>query len=207
MTSGLTDLLLLRHGESTWNAVRRWQGQADPPLTPYGEDQAKRAADTLGELGRFDVVVTSTLRRAHRTGELLATCASIEFGDPHGGLVERSAGPWEGLTRFEIEERYPGFLDDGRRPDGYEDDVSVVERAVAALLELARQRTGSTVVVVSHGGVINALERNVGEEWKRLDNLEGRWFQSDGSDVVPVGERVRLLGWDSPSVRADRHYA
>ncbi len=207
MTHDLTDLLLLRHGESTWNAVRRWQGQADPPLTPYGEAQAKQAAEPLAALGPFDVVVTSTLQRAHRTGRLLAASASIEFGDPHPGLVERSAGPWEGLTRFEIEEHYPGFLDDGRRPDGYEDDGSVVERAVAALLELARARNGSTVVVVSHGGVINALERNVGEAWKRLDNLEGRWFQSDGSDVVPVGERVRLLGWDSPSVGVDRHYA
>ncbi len=180
--------------------MRRWQGQADPPLSASGIDQARRAAGEVAGIGPFDVVISSTLRRAHQTAQLLAEHSDTTLGAAHDGLIERAAGPWEGLTRFEIEDRYPGYLDDGRRPEGYELDGSVVDRSTAALLDVVQKHAGATIVVVSHGGVINALERHVGEEWRRLDNLEGRWFQSDGCDIVPVGERVRLLGWDSPSV-------
>lgn len=201
----LCDLLLLRHGESTWNAVRRWQGQADPPLTDRGEDQARVAVDALSVIGPFDVVVTSTLVRAARTGELLADGLGLADVRRVQALAERSAGPWEGLTRFEIDERWPGYLDEDRRPEGYELDPSVVARSTAALVELAAEFRGQTALVVSHGGVINALERHQGEPWKRLDNLEGRWFQSDGSDLAPVGDRVRLTSWDAPSV--ERGYA
>lgn len=202
---GVCDLLLVRHGESTWNAVRRWQGQADPPLTERGERQARTAVDPLSVIGPFDVVVTSTLARAARTGDLLAEGLGVDPVLRHRGLVERHAGPWQGLTRFEIDERWPGYLDDGLRPEGYELDPSVVERSALALVEIAARYTGRSVLVVSHGGVINALERDRGEPWKRLDNLEGRWFQSDGADLVPVGDRVRLTSWDAPSV--ERGYA
>lgn len=201
----LCDLLLLRHGESTWNAVRRWQGQADPPLTDRGEDQARVAVDSLAVLGPFDVVVTSTLVRASRTGDLIADGLQVVDVRRERALAERSAGPWEGLTRVEIDERWPGYLDEHRRPDGYELDPSVVSRSAAALVELAAEFRGRTALVVSHGGVINALERHQGEPWKRLDNLEGRWFQSDGSELVPVGDRVRLTTWDAPGV--ERGYA
>ncbi|MEL6890085.1 MAG: histidine phosphatase family protein [Actinomycetota bacterium] len=202
---GVCDLLLVRHGESTWNAVRRWQGQADPPLTERGEDQARAAVELLSRLGPFEAVVTSTLARAARTGDLLAQGIGVADVRRHVGLVERHAGPWQGLTRFEIDDRWPGYLDDDRRPDGYELDPSVVERSVAALVDIAGSFGGRSVLVVSHGGVINALERHQREPWKRLDNLEGRWFQSDGTDLVPVGDRVRLTTWDAPSV--DRGYA
>lgn len=202
---GVCDLLLVRHGESTWNAVRRWQGQADPPLTERGEDQARLAIDALAAIGPFEVVVTSTLVRAARTGDLLAAGLGVASVHRHAGLVERHAGPWQGLTRFEIDDRWPGYLDDDRRPEGYELDPSVVERSALALVEIAAAYTGRSVLVVTHGGVVNALERDRGESWKRLDNLEGRWFQSDGADLVPVGDRVRLTSWDAPSV--ERGYA
>lgn len=205
IAGGVCDLLLVRHGESEWNAVRRWQGQADPPLTDRGEQQARDAVDALWRLGPFTVVVTSTLARAARTGELLAEGLGVSDVRRSEPLIERDAGPWQGLTRFEIEDGWPGYLDDERRPDGYELDPSVVERSTDALLAIARGHLGSSVLVVSHGGVINALEKHQGEPWKRLDNVEGRWFQSDGGDLVPVGERVRLIGWESPSV--DRGYA
>ncbi len=202
---GICELLLLRHGESTWNAVRRWQGQADPPLTERGEDQARESVAGLRALGAFEAVVTSTLHRAARTGDLIAAGLGVDDVRRSEALVERHAGPWQGLTRFEIEDGWPGYLDDQRRPDGYELDPSVVDRSSASLAELASEFLGRSVIVVSHGGVINALEKHHGEPWQRLDNLEGRWFQSDGSDLVPIGDRVRLISWDAPSV--DRGYA
>lgn len=192
-----TSLLLLRHGESTWNADRRWQGRSDAPLSELGAAQARAAATVLAADGPFDAVVTSTLQRARRTGELIADGAAIVLGDAVTDLQERSAGPWEGMTRVEIEAQYPGYLDAGTRPEGYEPDEAVVTRALSALVELVDANPGRRLVVVSHGGVIHALERHVfgpDHDWLRLDNLEGRWFEIDDGELAVASERVSLAG-------------
>ena len=132
----------------------------------------------------------------------------MELGPALAGLSERSAGEWEGLTRAEIEERYPGFLGEDRRPPGYESDASIVERSVAALCALCAEFAGATLLVVSHGGIIHALERagSEGEGWQRLDNLAGRWFNVTATEVVPVGQRVALVVDGGPRSRPDRNY-
>ena len=119
---GPTRFLLVRHGQSTWNAIGRWQGRADAPLSPLGEEQARTAAANLAAHGTFSLVITSSLGRARRTGELLAEHAMIELGEGVHDLIERSAGEWEGLLRDEIEECYPNWLAERRRPPGYESD-------------------------------------------------------------------------------------
>lgn len=195
-----TSLFIVRHGESTWNALRRWQGRADPPLSALGQHQACQAGAAVGVLGSLDGIMTSSLRRARRTGELIAEVAGIPLLDPVAGLVERSAGAWEGLTRDEIDDQFPGFLIDGRRPDGYEPDAAVVTRALAALETVAAERAGRRLLVVSHGGVIHALERHLrvdtGER-HHLENLEGRWFNHTDGAVRANGSRLHLL--DTPS--------
>lgn len=201
-----TSLFIVRHGESTWNAVRKWQGRADPPLSDVGEDQARAAAGALGVLGRLDGVVTSSLRRARRTGELIAGIGAIALDDPVVDLSERSAGPWEGLTRDEIEVRFPGYLSTGNRPDGYESDESVVVRALAAIEVVATARPNRRLLVVSHGGVIHALERHTGVEtgeWQRLDNLEGRWFTHADGVLQASGPRIHLLDTETATVDVD----
>lgn len=206
-----TRLLIVRHGESTWNALHRWQGQADPPLSARGEQQARTAAASLAMHGVFDVVVTSSLQRSRRTGELLAYETGMELSDGVTGLAERSAGPWEGLTRDEIERTHPGFLASGRRPDGYEDDSPLVARALAALSDVVAGHGGRRLLVVSHGGVINALERHVAaadvDPWRRLDNLEGRWFEHIDDRLHAIGDRVHLLDYRKPVGRIDDGYA
>lgn len=187
---------IVRHGESTWNVQRRWQGQSDPPLSELGERQARRAASELYRLGRFDRIVTSSLRRARCTGELLAAETGIRLEEPTAALSERSAGPWEGLTQSEIDERFPGYLRGGIRPAGYESDESVVARALAALESLAAESTVGRWLVVSHGGVIRALEGHVDvvtSELHPLDNLEGRWFLHVEQTLRAVGGRFHLL--------------
>ncbi len=99
-------MLVVRHGQTTWNASKRWQGRADSPLSALGVAQARWAAETLA---RFDVVVTSNLSRAHDTGTIIAGA----FGAPvvvDPDLAERDVGEWTGLTFDEIEEGWPGFL-------------------------------------------------------------------------------------------------
>lgn len=203
-------MLVVRHGESTWNAVRRWQGQADPPLSERGENQAKRGGIAAVDHGPFTAVATSSLIRASRTGEIIADTLGLRVVDSLPGLAERSAGEWEGLTRADINAGYPGFLDEGRRPRGYETDESIVTRAAAALRHLAERHRSETLLVVSHGGIIHALERaHSGDDaWQRLDNLTGRWFDVGADAVVPVGERVALVPDGGPAIPPpERGYA
>lgn len=200
MSSGR--ILVVRHGESTWNAVRRWQGQADPPLTERGERQARRGAIAAADHGPFDGIVTSTLRRAHRTGDVIAEALGVPLLAALSGLSERSAGEWEGLTRAEIEGRFPGFLAEGKRPDGYESDASILARSSRALRQLAVDHSDRTLLVVSHGGIIHALERAHSDDdgWQRLDNLTGRWFEITLEAIVPIGERVVLVPDGGPAI-------
>lgn len=202
-----TALFIVRHGESTWNALRRWQGRADPPLSELGEAQARSAGEALEMLGPLDGVVTSSLRRARRTGELIAEVAGLALADAVADLSERSAGRWEGLTRDEIDELFPGFLSSGDRPDGYEPDASVVARALAALEVIAAARPGRRLLVVSHGGEIHALEHHTcaeSGERQHLDNLEGRWFHHTDGALRAAGPRICLLDTaaDSPTLSA-----
>ena len=199
-----TRFLLVRHGQSTWNAVGRWQGRADPPLSDLGAEQARRAADSVVHHGPFDAVATSTLHRARRTGELIATACTIDLLDPFEDLIERSAGDWEGLMRTEIEAHYPNWLAEHRRPPGYEPDDEIIARATEALRLIAARHPDGNVLVVSHGGVINALERDAGEAWRQLTNLEARWFEfEDGSEVrvANVSCRSAIGSISSPSMR------
>ena len=116
-SDGSTRLLLVRHGESTWNADGRWQGQADPPLSALGEQQA---ADAAAHVDAVDAVWSSDLARARRTAEIIAHERGVDVRID-ARLRERDAGEWQGYTRAEIEERWPGALDSGRPARGVRD--------------------------------------------------------------------------------------
>ena len=152
----MTRLLLVRHGQSVWNAERRWQGRADPPLSERGRRQAAAA-----QPDRADVVVTSPLRRAHETARIVAAGLGLTIAEIHDDLQEREAGAWTGLTRAQIAERTPGAPENGARPAGYEPDAEVWARARTRLLDLAVRYAGRTVLTVSHGGVISVIARSV----------------------------------------------
>jgi broad specificity phosphatase PhoE len=192
-------MLLLRHGQSTWNAQQRWQGQADPPLSDLGRAQAAHAGRRLGAV---DAIVTSPLERAHATAQILAEAIGVGPVEVVPALAERDAGPWSGLTRDEIEERWPGFLREQKRPDGYELDPELLDRIGAALDGLADRFGRGQLLVVCHGGVINVIERMLGEPWVRLANLDGRWITIDpGSERTHwhLGPRIQLVDDDELS--------
>ena len=185
----MTRLLVVRHGQSEWNASGRWQGRADPPLTDEGRRQSKVAG---GALGTFDAVVASPLLRAAETATIIAELLGIGpvLTDPD--LVERDAGEWQGLTRSQIQEGWPGFLDDGRRPPGYEPGDAMLTRTLSVLERISERMGDGDVLVVSHGGVVYALEEACGEPWRRLPNLGARWFEVSGGDLS-AGPRVDLV--------------
>jgi probable phosphoglycerate mutase len=181
-------ILLVRHGQSVWNADGRWQGQADPPLSELGE---KQAVDAASSLGMVDAIYASDLARAHHTAALVAAqLGSDVVVEPR--LRERTAGEWEGRTRAEIDEGWPGYLETGRRPAGYEPDDSVLERVLAVLDDIASAHDGE-VLVITHGGVVRVVERHLGSDAEGLiPNLGGVWLEHDGTGLR-VGDRVVLL--------------
>jgi probable phosphoglycerate mutase len=189
-------LLLVRHGESTWNARGRWQGWADPPLTDLGRAQAEAAAPAAAPV---DAVVSSDLQRARVTAELMA--AVLDVGAVHidADLRERDVGNFTGLTRAEIEERWPGVLSRGnasiaRDPRFGETVEALATRVDAALARLAATFAGQRVLVVTHGGVVRNLERSFGVEPDPLPNLGGVEVVVDPeTGAVEGGDRVLLL--------------
>lgn len=190
----VTRMLLTRHGQSEWNALGRWQGQADPPLSDLGREQARQATARIGSV---DVVVASDLERAAHTAAIISEVLGVGPVIIEPGLRERHAGEWSGLTRVEIERDYPGYLDAHERPPGFEPDDVLLERTLDALDRIHEQYTGADVLVVTHGGVVYTLEKDAGHPFFRLPNLGSRWLEHHG-DRIELGERIELVDLHDP---------
>lgn len=174
-------LLLLRHGQSEWNASGVWQGQADPPLTPHGEEQARLAAEWLVGHG-FTGVVSSTQQRARRTAEILSDVLGLPAPETDADLRERHVGDWSGKTREQIEHQWPGQLDawrNGRlqQPPNGEHADEFTERVMRAVHRLVDRPEDETLLVVTHGGVIHAVGRVLEGGWRGIENLHGAWVE------------------------------
>jgi len=185
-----TRLLVLRHGQSEWNALRRWQGHADIALDEVGVDQAVAAG---GVLGSFDAIWASDLQRARQTAEIIAEAIGVGPVQIDPRLRETDVGPWEGLTHREVEEGWPGYLEAHRRPEGFEPYEAAAARMGDALRDIARGHRGGEVLVVSHGGVIRALRRVLGAADEHLPNLSGTWFRCLADDTLRADELVAPL--------------
>jgi broad specificity phosphatase PhoE len=192
----MTRLLLVRHGQSVWNADGRWQGQADPPLSELGRTQAFHAAHRVGSI---DVIVASDLERARDTALIISEAIGVGPVIVEPGLRERDAGEWSGLTRSEIDERWPGYLDERRRPPGWESDESVLSRLHGVLGRIEDEYAGAEVLVVTHGGVVYALEAEHEVEWARLANLGARQVEMDGGRIT-LGDRIALVDHDELTI-------
>lgn len=188
-TDGQTALFMVRHGQSTWNAERRWQGQANPPLSDFGRQQAFEASK---QIGTVDAVVSSPQERALETAVIISTQIGVGPVQTVEGLREQHAGSWSGLTTSEIMARWPGWVEAGRRPEDWEPDAMVRERAIIALDSIVAEFQGATVLVVAHGGVILAVEDHLGVRDQRIPNLHGRALTQSG-DAYRPGERIELL--------------
>jgi broad specificity phosphatase PhoE len=155
----VTIILLARHGQSDWNATRRWQGHADRPLTEKGRAQASALAERLAHID-LDAVYSSDLRRAADTARAVAVAQGL-------GLVqlpelrEVDVGSWSGLTRDEAEERFPdGFsrwLEGFPGWDDGEDYDEMAQRVIGAVVQIALAHEDGRALVVSHGGPIRAI--------------------------------------------------
>jgi len=154
----LTEILLARHGETDWNRDNRFQGHADPPLNEIGRGQAEELAATLAH-EPIAAVYSSPLRRALETAETVAARHELAPITVEA-LREVDVGSWQGLTRAQVETRFPEqfrrWLDYGPGWEDGETHEQMGERVLAALRELAHLHPDKHILVVTHGGPIRA---------------------------------------------------
>jgi broad specificity phosphatase PhoE len=204
-------LVLLRHGQTEWNAGSRMQGQLDTDLTDLGREQAKAAAEVLAKRQPL-AIVSSDLRRALDTATALGERSGVQVSVDQR-LRETHLGDWQGLTHIEVDDIAPGarlaWRDDARwAPHGGESRVDVAERAVPLVTELLASQAGwgvdapdRPVVLVAHGGLIAALAAALlglpVDNWPTLGGMgNASWAQLSGHDV---GDAVkwRLDVWNA----------
>jgi probable phosphoglycerate mutase len=180
--------VLLRHGQTTWNAEERFQGHTDIPLDDAGVAQAQRAAGMLAAL-RPAAIVSSDLARAVSTAQPLARITNL-VATLDKDLRERSGGLWEGLVGAEIRERWPAEHATWDPPEG-ESREAVAERVAGAFKRAADGLpAGGLAVLVSHGAALRlGIERVLGLpvhvhgvlgplsncSWSVLGQRNGKW--------------------------------
>lgn len=194
-------LILLRHGQTGYNATQRMQGQLDTDLSELGRRQALAIAHTIAEFDPL-AVVSSDLRRAYDTAVSIGDRASLAVEiDPR--LRETHLGEWQGLTHTEVDERAPGARAHWRgdatwAPPGGESRIDVAQRSrpvVDELLDKHEEWAQRPVVLVAHGGLIAALTASL------LDLPVDRWPVLGGLGNTGW---VRLSGYgDEPTWRLD----
>lgn len=154
-------LLLLRHGETVWNAEGRFQGQTDVALSLRGERQAAALARVMAEEA-VDVLYASDLQRAWHTALILAEALGVPL-HKEARLREMAFGRWEGLTYTELQHRDAAWLaawqaDPSRTaPPGGETLLQIRERVNAALETMLATAQARSVAIVAHSGPLRVL--------------------------------------------------
>lgn len=156
-------LYLVRHGETTYNASGRMQGQLDTELSERGHAQARQAAQMLADV-HITRIIASDLNRAATTAGYIAEQFGLEvITDTR--LRETHLGEWQGMARGEVDEQYPGARAQWRNdatwtPPGGESRVDVSQRirpVVDELMEEYSEWDDGGVLLVAHNGAISAL--------------------------------------------------
>jgi 2,3-bisphosphoglycerate-dependent phosphoglycerate mutase len=203
-----TRIILVRHGETDWNATGRMQGQTDTPLNPLGRAQAQRAAQRLVR-EPIRAIYSSDLARALETATIIGQALGLPVvTSPR--LRERCYGAWEGLTSREIQAGYPEQFAEWRTgamdvapPEG-ETRGQLLARALVELQHIGQRHAGEAVVVVTHGGLCyvllnhilssingNRLEFTFGNaSIHTLEMIEARW------SVISMNEIAHLQDID-----------
>ena len=161
----MTTLLLVRHGETDWNADGRLQGQTNRPLSDFGRQQARRLADELATED-FEAIYSSDLARARETAEIVGARVGLPVElDPD--LREKDWGTWEGLTA--VERDRVEFV--GESTEAHQERILLALRRISA-----RHPGDGRVLVVTHGGSMRRVQTAaLGMALPVIENC-GRWL-------------------------------
>ena len=193
-----TRIIAIRHGETAWNVDTRLQGHLDIELNPTGRNQARRVGHALARES-ISAIYSSDLLRAWETARAIADATGRPL-HPHKGLRERGFGIFQGMTYAEIEATWPDQSRHWRQrtpnwaPEGGETLLAVRQRICNTANELAARHIGQQIVLVAHGGVLDALYRAAtGQEvqaprtWKLGNAAINR--------LLWTPEGMTLVGW------------
>jgi broad specificity phosphatase PhoE len=157
----MTEILLIRHGETEWNAAEIFRGRADIPLNKNGVRQAELLAEYLSDK-KIDIIYASPLERARETAEIIAGRHGLEVKSAPD-LIDINFGEWQGLSHQEVKDRYGElygqWLDHPDRVTlpGGESLRQVRERAEGFVKRLVIEYEGKTAALVSHRVVNKVL--------------------------------------------------
>lgn len=206
----VTQLIIVRHGETAWNVDTRIQGHIDVPLNDTGRWQAGRAGEVIAQQA-VGAVYSSDLQRALHTAQAIAAaCGPHLRVREHPGLRERRFGHFEGLTFADIEARWPADAQAWRAripewtPQGGESLLTVRDRARQTVSSIASAHMGEAIVLVTHGGMLDALYRlATGQEIQAPRTWELRNAAINRLLWTPQG--LTLVGWcDAAHLEASR---
>lgn len=159
----MTKILLVRHGYSEYNHVKKFTGHLDIPLTPLGVKQAEVTAKYLLETYTIDAIYSSDLSRAVNTAKPVANALNLPIATDKR-LRELNLGDWTDMYIADVKEKYPVEYEahrKGARCLGGESLDELKDRALAAVYEIARMNEGKTVLITAHGGTIRAILRGL----------------------------------------------
>lgn len=189
-------LIIIRHGESEWNRIGRYQGQADAPLSETGAQQAEALAQRLRH-ERFDAIFTSPLQRAAKTAEAVARHhPEVPFAvEP--ALLEIHHGLWQGLMLDEVKARYGEGLREWRMhptraqmPEG-ESFSNILKRVLDFKDRLLTEYADKAVLVSTHDVVVKILVADaLGMNMDRINRI---WVTNASISVVEYGEDLPYL--------------
>ena len=185
----MTELWLVRHGQTDWNTEFRIQGSIDKPLNATGIEQAHALAQKLADT-HFDAIYSSPARRAHQTASAIAQLLGLPIRTDDR-LKEISLGLWEGLTWQQVQDRYPEMFAKRKSdpvhfaPEGAETYGDLARRMVQAANEIALSHPGKRVLVVSHGMSLATLLSKA-----RGTNL------ADAYELVPQNATPVVIEWE-----------
>ncbi|KAI3834883.1 hypothetical protein MKW98_015996 [Papaver atlanticum] len=201
----VSEIVLVRHGETTWNNAGRIQGSLESELNEAGWKQADAIAARLGKELKPAAIYSSDLKRAKNTAEMIAKACHIPEVIEVPDLKERHVGSLQGYYWSEIQEKEPeaylAFFSsekDLEIPGGGESFNQLCERSVSALEEIASKHKGERVIVVTHGGVLRAIymavtgKPSAGKIMNASINVvhltEKKWVFKTWSDVSHLNE-------------------
>jgi probable phosphoglycerate mutase len=197
-----TTMLLLRHGvtDSTLAKLFCGSGGSDPGLNDMGREQVERAARWLDAHGSVEAIVTSPLRRARETAEIVANRLGLPVSVEEG-IAEAAFGAWDGMTFAQVQERYPEELENWLAsvdavPPGGESYAALSQRVLAAKARLQLAHQGRRVLAVSHVTPIKLLVR---------DSLDAPMHVIHRMQVAPAS--VTTLAWWSDGVSALQQFS
>lgn len=206
----MTELILIRHGETDWNRELRFQGQVDVPLNPTGHEQARRVAVRLAA-ERVQPLVSSDLIRARQTAAAVAAHGNpVQPLEPvlEAGLREQNFGVVDGMRVADIRQQHAEAWAQWVRFDadyafaGGESTRQFHARVMAAVQALARRHPRQTLVVVTHGGVLDMIYRTAqglplsGPRQSEIPNaaLNRVRLQGEAIDILCWADTTHLAG-------------